>query len=239
MKKTLYYLFCFAFFYACKTDIQPLTFESISVENDFEADISLIYDEVKPNNDLTKSINNTIKSQIINSIDPDENGGSLETTLKKFNTEYLNFIDEFPDASSAKWELHTETEKMYQSDAIITMAISTYEYRGGAHGNDQIKLININTKNGELIKIPELINDTLKLKKVAQHYFIKELETNNKSEKLEDYFFGRPFQLPENIGLSEEGLIMLYNTYEIASYAQGYTEFIIPFEDALTLLEFN
>lgn len=239
MKKSLYFIFCFSLFYTCKTDIQPLKFESILVENDFDADISLIYEEAKPINDISKVINNTIKSQIIHSIDPGKNSSSFESPLKEFNTEYLKFIKEFPDAPLAKWELHVKTEKLYQSKAIITMAISTYEYRGGAHGNEQIKLININAKNGDLIKTSELINDTLALKEIAQSFFIKELQLNKKNEKPEDYFYGKPFHLPRNIGLSETGMIMLYNTYEIASYAQGYTEFIIPYENTISLLEFN
>ena len=37
----------------------------------------------------------------------------------------------------------------------------------------------------------------------------------------------------------EKGISVTYNTYEIASYAQGYTEFIIPYENTISLLEFN
>ena len=59
------------------------------------------------------------------------------------------------------------------------------------------------------------------------------------NEVIEDYFFGEPFHLPDNIGYSEEGLILLYNVYEIASYAQGYTEFRIPFSELNTYLKVN
>ena len=84
-----------------------------------------------------------------------------------------------------------------------------------------------------------MINDTITLKKIAKTYFIEDLKSQEENLNIEDYFYGKSFQLPENIGYSEEGLIMLYNTYEIASYAQGYTEFVIPFEDVNSIINFN
>ena len=71
---------------------------------------------------------------------------------------------------------------------------------------------------------------------VKQHN-LKNLKTKNKPQSIEDYFFGKPFQLPENIGFNNNGLLLLYNTYEIASYAQGYTEFVIPFNDCESFLK--
>jgi hypothetical protein len=56
---------------------------------------------------------------------------------------------------------------------------------------------------------------------------------------MEDFFFGKPFQLPENIGFSDDGLVLLYNVYEVASFNQGYTEFVIPFEDIASYLKLN
>ena len=46
-----------------------------------------------------------------------------------------------------------------------------------------------------------------------------------------DYFFGEEFHLPANIGYNDEGVLLFYNVYEIASYAVGITEFTIPFEE--------
>ena len=47
------------------------------------------------------------------------------------------------------------------------------------------------------------------------------------------------FQLPKNIGYSEDGIILLYNTYEIAPYSTGIIEFVIPFEEVNSLLIFK
>ena len=56
---------------------------------------------------------------------------------------------------------------------------------------------------------------------------------------MEDFFFGKPFQLPKNIGYSDDGLVLLYNVYEVASFEQGYTEFVIPFDEIKSYLKVN
>ena len=67
-------------------------------------------------------------------------------------------------------------------------------------------------------------------------YFEAEIKSKGE-ERIDDYFFGDPFHLPANIGINDEGILMLYNVYEIASYAQGITEFTIPFEDVERFLK--
>jgi len=49
---------------------------------------------------------------------------------------------------------------------------------------------------------------------------------------LESQFFGMEsgFVLPENIFFEKEGLRFIYNSYEIASYAQGSQTFILTYE---------
>ena len=225
--------------FSCETEFKPASFKIISLESNYDADISLNYNKAFGNNDLAKIINSNIEKTIIKSVNPEIENQNLKSILDEFNTEYLDFKTQFPDESDPKWELYIETEKTYQSDEIISIAVSTYEFKGGAHGNDKIKFLNLNAKSGDVIENNQLVKDSTALKKIAKSYFIKDLESQDADLKMEDYFYGNPFQLPENIGYSEDGLIMLYNTYEIASYAQGYTEFVIPFEEVNSIIGFN
>ena len=223
----------------CETELKPIVFSTVEVENNYDAEIVVTLDKATGTNQLAKTINNQIETSIITSISPDDGHDNLNDVLESFNAEYLKFKSEFPDESDPKWEMFIETEKTYQSNEIISIALSIYEFKGGAHGNDQINFLNLNATTGEVIENNQLVNDSLKLKEIAKTYFIEELKASSNDINLEDYFYGKAFQLPENIGLGEEGLIMLYNTYEIASYAQGYTEFVIPFEALDSILLFN
>ena len=45
------------------------------------------------------------------------------------------------------------------------------------------------------------------------------------------WFEDDTFYLPETIGFQDSSIIILYNPYDIASYADGTIEIIIPLED--------
>jgi len=223
---------------SCETEFKPATFKTTSIDKAFEANISAIYDKATGNTELSKTINTNVEKAIVSALSTtDEEQKDLNTYLKGFNTEFVNFTKDFPDASEPVWELNIETEITYQSEAIITIAISTYVFEGGAHGNDQIKFLNLDAKTGQPFSQSDLITNEKDFKTLAESYFLKSLEIENSDLKMEDYFFGEPFHLPENIGFSDDGLVLLYNVYEVASYAQGYTEFVIPFEDVESYLK--
>jgi hypothetical protein len=73
---------------------------------------------------------------------------------------------------------------------------------------------------------------------LVKQYFKKETASKT-SDSSENYFFGEDFKLPENIGFNDEGVIFLYNTYELSSYAQGITEFTIPYNEISKFIKIN
>lgn len=215
---------------SCNNESKPISFENNSYENNYEADISVSIDEAAGNDDISKVINFKIKEAIISTLSDVTKKTNLESVLEDFNSEYIAFKKEFPEASHPAWELHIEAEKSYQSEDVITLSVNTYEFKGGAHGNDKIKFLNLNTATGDVYNINDLVENSEDFKTLAKTYFLKSIDADKENNKIEDYFFGKPFQLPENIGFSDDGLVFLYNVYEVASYNQGYTEFIIPFD---------
>ena len=59
-------------------------------------------------------------------------------------------------------------------------------------------------------------------------------ETKNRNI---EYFFNEDFDLPNNIGFNDEGIMFFYNVYDIASYADGITEFTVPYHTLEALLK--
>jgi hypothetical protein len=46
------------------------------------------------------------------------------------------------------------------------------------------------------------------------------------------YMFERDtFYLPQNIGFTQDGVKLLYNEYEVASYADGPVELLLPYKE--------
>ncbi len=236
MKRFLFIFVLTCTIFSCDSGFKPATFKTSSIDTKYEVDISATFDEATGNNKLSKTINFNIEKAIIGTLSDIEKKTNLQSVLEDFNTEYLEFKKGFPDEGEPNWELYIETEKIYQSEEIISIAISTYEFKGGAHGNDKIKFLNLNAKTGDVYNTSNIIENSDDFKRLAKTHFVKSMKVDE-NLKIEDFFFGKPFQLPENIGFSEEGLILLYNVYEVASYDKGYTEFVIPFEEAKTYLK--
>ncbi|WP_179334150.1 DUF3298 and DUF4163 domain-containing protein [Winogradskyella costae] len=239
MKHIIPFLIFVILLNSCSSEFKPATFDTITVEEPFEAEISAVYSRASGNSELSNSINTNVENAIISTLNTTENKNNLTDVLKAFNKEYLTFKEEYSELDEPAWELHIETELVYQSEAVITIVISTYEFKGGAHGNDKIKLLNLDAKSGKTLEVTDFITDIPGFTTLAKTHFIQSLEENEDQLTIENFFFGKPFHLPENIGFSDEGLVLLYNVYEVASYDLGYTEFMIPFGEIEPYLKMN
>ena len=237
MKKLLIGALSLLFVLSCKKEVE-LTFSEVNILHNDNAVIELNIPRANEDTDVGKSINKVINDHIANTLNFSEDFTEsipLEQAIKKFQEEYKTFKADFEE-SALVWEATFDGEVVYKSNDVICIALSNYTNTGGAHGNANITLYNFNLQSGSVYSLNDLVSDEEALTALAKDFFIKELEMNS-DEHLEDYFFGEDFHLPANIGFNEDGLLMLYNVYEIASYAQGITEFTIPFKDVQPLLK--
>lgn len=240
LKKISFLICAFSIIFSCKKEV-PLTFEEQHIETSTQANIEINYPIAEGTSKVATLINETIENYLANEINLNEEpikGLSLEGAIKDFDNEYKTFKEDFND-STQQWEAQIESEINYESDHIICVTVNSYLDTGGAHGNSHVAFLNFNKKTGELLKQKDIIKDIDGFKSLAESYFQKATKPLTEDQEIEDYFFGEGFKLPENIGFNQEGVIVLYNVYEIASYAQGVTEFVIPYAEAKPFLKIN
>lgn len=239
MKKYLSLFVLSLYLFNCAEDAS-LKFEDTFISLPSGAKIEVLYPKAKGSTEAVKNINTAIDSYIANQISFNDSipATDVKNAIEKFNTEYTGFKEDFED-SEARWEALVEGEVQYQSPEILCISINTYLYTGGAHGNDRIDFLNFNPNTGQPYTTQDLITDMPGFSKLVEANLKKEQAKKAKDKAMEDLFFGKDFQLPESIGFNEDGVIILYNTYEIASYAQGITEFLIPYSEANPFLSFN
>ena len=238
MKKILVLMFvCISF--SCIEESQ-LSFSEINLKFNDNAIVEINVPNAEGESSVSKLINATIEEQIGNALNFSEDESdsiSLPDAIKKFDTEYKEFKNDFEE-NALVWEAVFDGEITYQSSEIISIAINSYLNTGGAHGNMNITFLNFNPSTGNILNFDELINDKINFKDIAKQHFKTAIQTTEKSG-FGDYFFGEDFHLPANIGFSDEGVILFYNVYEIASYAVGITELTIPYEDVEQYLIVN
>ena len=226
--KHLYFLLIILVF-SCDKTINT-TFSESNLEYDKSALVEINIPKAEGESAICKQINSTIENHIANMLNFSEEESdtiSLEFAINKFDKEYESFKSDFEE-SALVWEAMFDGEVTYHSPMVITIAINSYLNTGGAHGNLNITLFNFETSTGKLLSNDELISNLSSFSEIAEKHF---KEHTNTQEELGDYFFGEAFHLPANIGFNDEGVLLFYDVYEIASYAVGVTEFTIPFEE--------
>jgi hypothetical protein len=115
----------------------------------------------------------------------------------------------------------------YNENNRLSVIYYQYIYTGGAHGNTVGSTFNFNTMTGELIPLSKVINGK---QEVVQNYTYNSLQ-----KKYEGYTL---IHSPSEIDLTDKvrlwafdksGIKLIFNEYEVAAYAAGMPEIVIPY----------
>lgn len=225
----------FALVFGCEDDA-TIHFSETNFTSTNNTLVELNIPVVIENNAVGKSINQSIGNHVISALQIGEQDyatvKSIEESITNFNKEYTAFKNDFPD-STETWEAQIDGEVIFKSPDFTSISLTSYTNTGGAHGVLNISFLNFEISTGKLIDNNELFTDVEAFKTLAQQHFEDALEDKDLR------FENDTFQLPKNIGYSDDGIILLYNIYEIAPYISDIIEVNIPFEDAELYLVFN
>lgn len=219
----------------CSEDIKT-TFSDINISTENNNIVEVNIPKALGNREITDSINYEIEKSVIEALVFGEQSNiqlkTIEESIIAFNQEYNTFKADFPESSQI-WEAQIDGEVLFQSSEIISISITSYVDTGGAHGILNISVLNFNSITGNRISNKDLFTDFDGFKAIAQTYFYQAIKENDV------VFDQNKFDLPTNIGYTDDGLVLLYNTYEIAPYSTGIIEFAIPFKAIESYLVFN
>jgi len=152
--------------------------------------------------------------------------------LTAFIGSYEKLKTEFPKDEFG-WEAKIEGSVIYQSDSILNIEINHYTYTGGAHGYQGLRSLLFDPKTGQSIDNAQLFKDQNAFKAFAEKKFRSKFKipVNHSINATKFMFEGDQFQLPLNIFYTNDGLLLYYNRYEIASYADGPKELLLPYDE--------
>lgn len=205
------------------------------------ATIDISYPSITNSSNLNtlKDLNTYIIHLILNS--------DFETPDKKpKNIEQLAFIffQEFMDSpESSDWELQQHITVLSNTSNVMCLENSKNGYTGGAHGFQFTQLKCIDPKTSKHISLDDLFNPgfAAELNTLGEKRFRKQrqLEADSNLEEAGFSFEGNQFSLNDNYAITEEGLRFYFNSYEIAPYAMGPTNILIPYQEIKNLIKQN
>ena len=142
--------------------------------------------------------------------------------LQSFISSYDALKTEFPKDTFG-WEGKVEASIAYETENVLNIKIDHYTYTGGAHGYQGVRSLIFNPKTGKIITNQELFNDVNAFTKFAEQKFrtAYKIPENDAINSTGLMFENEKFALPMTLIFNEKGLLLYYNSYEAASYADG------------------
>lgn len=237
MKKTFYLLLLFLPILGCENG-DKLTFEPIHISNEacegcpkINIDIPKALDEAILSNRINKALEEEII--LLLSFDEDEEISSIDDAIASFTQSFKELKSKFPD-EMAGWEASIETDISFEDSALLTLEFDAYSFTGGAHGYGSTTFLNFDKRKAVELENWELFEDLEGFLKFAEIKFrIQEDIPQDDNINATGFMFERDaFHLSESVGYTEKGITLLYNQYEVASYADGPINLTIPYAEA-------
>jgi hypothetical protein len=143
---------------------------------------------------------------------------------------------------------HTQLESNYSGDFeipfykknLLVIEITGYDYPFcAAHGMPVRKYAHINLKTGSIYQLKDLFKPGSPYVKVLSDNIADQIKSNNQysSYLFPDQYHG--IEVDQPFFISETGLNIYFNPYEIAAFAAGFPTFTIPFEDLEDIINRN
>lgn len=239
MKTPLTYLLLTLLLIGCKNEHQ-LTFavKTISGEDCATCPKVLIeIPEVLSTSKVGDNINTVLSEEIISILlfeeEEDMQISNVSAAIESFKNGYEEMTELYDDESE-NWEAKIEGKVTYEDKKTLTIMLDSYLFTGGAHGYTSKRFLNFDKNKGTELENWQLFKNRSDFKEFAEAKFRE--QENIPMDKPINYtgfmFDKDSFYLPENIGLTKNGIQLLYNQYEVASYADGPIELVLPYDEA-------
>lgn len=145
---------------------------------------------------------------------------------------YKDFKKDFPDAPGC-WEINQKGDTVLTTPKIIAYQLDLYTFLGGAHPNSNKQFTLFDRQTGVVVPFHAFVTDSVALLKKTEAAFRK-LEKLQPTDNLEEkgYFLNNhQFFQADNCTFTREGVLVYYNPYEIAAYARGPIQFVVPYSE--------
>lgn len=119
------------------------------------------------------------------------------------------------------------------TERILSYCVERYVYTGGAHGNNFRQFVNYDLTTGNQLTEDSVFAADFKepLTNLLLEYLVKQHDDIELIQDLQEAGYNVDDIRPnDNFYFAEEGLTYVFNPYDIAPYAYGETEILLPWE---------
>lgn len=247
MKQYPFLVFLLLFFTNCHKE---LSFENETFEQESkipcEKDCPIITIEV-PIAKNGKVTRDSINKKVFGVIKEIVYFGEKPIKLNDYKSLVSSFIDSYEEmhqkfpTETFGWEAKVKGNIEFESQQILNIRLDHYTFTGGAHGYQGYRSLLFDPKTGKTIFNEQLFKDEKKFKAFAEKAFRAKYKIPEKANINATglMFENDKFNLPQNIFYTSQGLLLYYNSYEAASYADGPKELLFSYDEVNKFLNFQ
>ena len=200
------------------------------------------------NGETAKAINDAIEKKLFSM-----NGLSMQQAVDSFVSQYTHeykqnltplYIEDKGDELKRRWyeyEYNIETEtKVGRDDAVVIYTITLDYYEGGAHGIEQLLIMNFDKQSGNQLTLQDIFVPGYeeRLKEMLLNKLMDMTDSKTMEELKEKGFLYSMDMFPsENFMLEEDHITFVYNVYEIAPYTMGRTSLELSYSELSEILK--
>jgi len=167
-----------------------------------------------------------------------------DSMLVNFEQEYfLNYQNQNENwhemgGASFNWEKIVSMSVIYNSNYMLCVEYLKYAYSGGAHGMSNIAYDIIYLDDGKVLTFEDIFKEGSEdeLSMLLTSQLKKDYEIPKNVTLKDAGFFVDKVEPNHNIYVNGNGIGFLYNSYEIAPYAQGTTNIFLEFRQIKDLV---
>lgn len=157
-------------------------------------------------------------------------------TIEEYQYQVEDPESRWPDFAGCRY--HMESYGTRADSSVISFQCLYEEYSGGAHGNYWAKGMNFQVSTGKQLSFWDLSQDRKAFSQKTLELCLAQLEEREADNLFPDYedFVRQTWQEEPEWYLDGGGIRIVFSPYEIATYARGLVEVMIPYQDLEGLL---
>jgi hypothetical protein len=197
--------------------------------------ISVQYPRIKGNDSISMLLNNKIESWLIHGT-KDSFPGGAEALMQRYADEYQRWRKE-NEKYPAGWQVEKTIEVACNWNNLLCLRFEEFENTGGAHPVSRTSFKNYWLKEMRNLQLKDILTDGYEntLSKLAEFYLqeSRKLDFSDKTGQTELDLEKLSKIIKNNFSLNETGITFVLNTYDIAAYSEGSSEFTIPYAEII------
>jgi hypothetical protein len=164
---------------------------------------------------------------------PEAEGWTMEMVADNFIDNFESFKKDSPELSSS-WYYKADVAVETLLDTLLSLSVKDEFFTGGAHGGGGKYFISVNPMTAKAVMLDDVLRRGYKeaLRAEGEKAFRLNHHLLDTASLITNgfQFPENKFKLNDNYGFRRDGIVFVFNSYEIASYAEGPTEILIPYE---------